>query len=166
MITAYRESLWKQFGASIDMLTNAISAYPEHLWYTRKKFFYISYHVAVFLDYYLNVPAQPMSSPLPYTLSNDIPEDGIDDVVPNSIYSQHEITTYLQASRKKCHEVITTLPEAAFTQQWIEIDGDKEMQVFELFLYNMRHVQHHAGQLNMILKRDTDSAPDWVSAAE
>src|SRR6266550_3531979 len=33
----------------------------------------------------------------------------------------------------------------------------------ELLLYNMRHVQHHAAQLNMRLRQETDSAPKWVS---
>jgi uncharacterized damage-inducible protein DinB len=33
----------------------------------------------------------------------------------------------------------------------------------ELLLYNMRHVQHHAAQLNMMLRQATDSAPKWVS---
>lgn len=33
----------------------------------------------------------------------------------------------------------------------------------ELLLYNMRHVQHHAAQLNMLLRQATDSAPRWVS---
>jgi uncharacterized damage-inducible protein DinB len=34
----------------------------------------------------------------------------------------------------------------------------------ELLLYNMRHVQHHAAQLNMLLRRRTNSAPPrWVS---
>jgi hypothetical protein len=29
-------------------------------------------------------------------------------------------------------------------------------------LYNMRHVQHHAAQLNLILRQTIDSAPGWV----
>jgi uncharacterized damage-inducible protein DinB len=33
----------------------------------------------------------------------------------------------------------------------------------ELLLYNMRHVQHHAAQLNMLLRQTTNSAPRWVS---
>jgi hypothetical protein len=32
-------------------------------------------------------------------------------------------------------------------------------------LYNMRHVQHHVEQLNLILRQETDSAPEWVSRA-
>lgn len=166
MIQTIRESLWKQFGGSIDMLTNAIAAYPEKLWNGQKKFFYISYHVAVFLDYYLTIPAGPLTSPLSFTLSDDIPEDGIDDIVPDSVYSQAEILAYLQTSRKKCHDLIFNMTEADFTQLWVETESNKVMPVFELFLYNMRHVQHHAAQLNMILRKDTGDAPRWVRAAK
>lgn len=165
MIQTIKEGLWKQFGASIDMAINAISAYPEDRWNTEKKFFYMSYHVAIFLDYYLTIPAAPLSSPLPFTLSDEIPADGIDDIVPNRIYSKEEIVAYLLTSRKKCHDLIHHMTEADFSQQWVEVDGNKVMSVFELLLYNMRHVQHHAGQLNMLLRKDTGDAPRWVRAA-
>ncbi|MBC9915192.1 DinB family protein [Chitinophaga varians] len=165
MTPTIKEGLWKQFGASIDMLINAVAAYPENRWNTEKKFFYISYHVAVFLDYYLTIPAGPLSSPLSFTLSDDIPEDGIDDIVPDRIYSQAEIIAYLQMSRKKCHDLILNMTEADFAQLWVEVDGNKVMPVFELFLYNMRHVQHHTAQLNMLLRKDTGDAPRWVRAA-
>lgn len=165
MLPSHRESLWKQFGGSIDMLVNAITAYPENLWYQDRKFFYISYHVAVFLDYYLTIPAAPLSAPLPFTLSEDIPADGIDDIVPDKIYSKEEILAWLQASRKKCHDLIFHMTEIGFNEPWVEVDGDKVMPVFELFLYNMRHVQHHTAQLNMLLRKDTGDAPHWVRAA-
>jgi hypothetical protein len=32
MINNLKESLWKQFGASIDMLKNAITEWPEEYW--------------------------------------------------------------------------------------------------------------------------------------
>jgi hypothetical protein len=35
--------------------------------------------------------------------------------------------------------------------------------VGELVLYNLRHVQHHAAQLNLILRQVVDAAPGWVS---
>ena len=37
--------------------------------------------------------------------------------------------------------------------------------VGELHLYSMRHVQHHAAQLNLILRQTVDSAPLWVKQA-
>ena len=37
----------------------------------------------------------------------------------------------------------------------------------ELLLYNMRHVQHHTAQLNLILRQVTNSAaPGWVGKAQ
>jgi hypothetical protein len=36
------------------------------------------------------------------------------------------------------------------------------MSVFELLLYNLRHVQHHAAQLNLILRQQVDAAASWV----
>jgi len=40
--------------------------------------------------------------------------------------------------------------------------GWGEVSFLELLLYNLRHVQHHAAQLNLILRQETDSAPGWV----
>lgn len=54
MLNTIKESLWTQFGASIDMLKNAITAYPEDHWDHNRKFFYIAYHTLVFLDYYVD----------------------------------------------------------------------------------------------------------------
>ena len=38
--------------------------------------------------------------------------------------------------------------------------------VLEILLYNMRHVQHHAAQLNLLLRQETNHAPDYISQAE
>jgi hypothetical protein len=35
--------------------------------------------------------------------------------------------------------------------------------VVEILLYNMRHVQNHAAQLNLLLQQEIDDAPRWVS---
>ena len=36
----------------------------------------------------------------------------------------------------------------------------------ELYLYTMRHVQHHAAQLNLILRQRVNAAPGWVSKSK
>lgn len=40
MIEQFKESIWKQFVASIDMLENAIAICPDELWDTGKNFWY------------------------------------------------------------------------------------------------------------------------------
>ena len=55
---------------------------------------------------------------------------------------------------------------AGMTEAWVADPCPfpyRGMSNGELLLYNMRHVQHHAAQLNMRLRQATDSAPDWVS---
>jgi hypothetical protein len=174
MINALKESLWKQFGASIDMLKNAITLWPEEYWNTRKKFFYIAYHCLVFLDYYLTIPPKKFSSPLPFIIAelDNIPDDAIDDVIPERIYSKGELLDYLQSSRDKCHNVIAGLSEEKIKERWIEepnqmvAGGTMHYSVLEILLYNMRHVQHHAAQLNLLLRQEINNAPGWVLQVE
>ena len=170
MIELVKQSLWKQFGASIDMLKNAIIMYPEELWYTDKKFFYNAYHCLIFLDYYLSVPSKPFSSPLPFTHTDyeHRPVEAIDDAIPNSIYSKSEMIAYLEQTRGKCYDLIQSLTEEKSAERWIEDveSGAMNYAVLELLLYNMRHVQHHAAQLNLYLRDKINNAPDWVSRAK
>ena len=67
--------------------------------------------------------------------------------------------------RKKCQTTIAGLSDEKAHQQvdfpWI---GEKPMSFLELLLYNMRHVQEHAAQLNLFLGQNAiDGASDWVS---
>jgi uncharacterized damage-inducible protein DinB len=44
--------------------------------------------------------------------------------------------------------------------EWVDVSHA------ELLLYNMRHVQHHTAQLNLMLRQETGSAPRWVKWAK
>ena len=167
MIEEVKQYLWRQFGASIDMLQNAIVACPDDLLVSNRRFFYTVYHTLVFLDLYLTNPPNNFSSPLAYTIQEDpnIPRGALDDVVPDRQYSKHELLGYLQTCREKCRKVIIGLTED-LSERWIEDDGSEHPRnyaMFELLMYNMRHVQHHTAQLYMMLRKEIDLAPDWVS---
>ena len=170
MLDILKESLWKQFGASIDMLKNAILLAPGEYWDTNHKLFYNAYHCLVFLDYYLTFPAaKNFSPPLPFTItaSDKIPTGCIDDLVPDKIYSKQELLDYLHANREKCHQLIAGLTAEKLSERWIEQEeGGRNYAMLELLLYNMRHVQHHAAQLNMLLRQGINNAPRWVSRAK
>ena len=164
-----RDSLWNQFGASIDMLGNAITMWPDELWSTKKKFYYNAYHCLIFLDHYLTLPAsQDFSSPLPFTFAAEgvVVQDTIDDLMPDRIYSKEELLEYLSASREKCFNVISGLNDENINDRWIKPSWNMNFSVLELLLYNMRHVQHHAAQLNMMLRQEINNAPRWVRRAK
>lgn len=171
MLTTLKTSLWKQFGASIDTLEQAIVLCPEPVLERKDKFFYIAYHTLVFLEYYLTFPPQGFSARLPFTLvaEDSIPEQAIDDLLPERLYSKQELLDYLQTSREKCRKLISGLtPEQITTLRFTEDaeNGGKDYSVLEILLYNMRHVQHHAAQLNMMMRQQVNDAPNWVREAK
>jgi len=178
MIDILKNSLWKHFGGSIDMLGNAITMWPEDQWTANKKFFYMAYHCLVFLDYYLTIPPTGFHASLPYTLTDEskLPEGAIDDVVPDRIYTKKELLEWLRLSREKCRDVIKGLTAEKLTALWIHGTGKEDLElasgtslnysVLDILLYNMKHVQHHAAQLNLLLRQTIHDAPDYVSMVE
>ncbi|MBC7902333.1 MAG: DinB family protein [Gemmatimonadaceae bacterium] len=167
MLNSLKEILWKQFGASIDMLRNAIAALPDDQWTNDRRSFYIAFHTVFFLDYYLTNSPSDFVPGLPFTLTdmNELPEHAIDDVIPDKMYGKAEILGYLSTAREKCRKVIGGLNENNLTSVWKD-DENREFVLLELLIYNMRHVQHHAAQLNMILRQKIGDAPHWIGTAD
>lgn len=174
----FKQCLWANFGAAIDMLSNAINVCPDELWQKEKRFFYMAYHTTIFLDYYLTSPVKSFAPELPYTIIDEskLPPEAIDDVVPNEFYSKQDILCYLDSIRKKCQNLILGAPDKALLERWID-DNDinlhglcpsivKNYTLLEIIFYNLRHVQHHVAQLNFILRQNIGTAPNWISHAD
>jgi hypothetical protein len=159
MITEIRNILWHQFGAAIDMLENALQACPDTLWGDRignSEFWYIAFHSLFYLDLYLSKSDKGFTPPPPFTL-DEMDERGL---LPDRVYSKEELLKYLNHGREKCQSVIRAMTEAQFSEHcgfdWLDLS------VAEVLLYNMRHVQHHAAQLNLLLSKANVPAPRWV----
>ncbi|MCC6388977.1 MAG: DinB family protein [Bryobacterales bacterium] len=144
------------------MIGNAVAACPDDLWHDRTRrpeFWYTVFHTLFFLDLYLSGKLNGFAPPAPFTLSELDPAG----VLPERPYTKAELLPYLRHCREKCRTVIDALTAeksvepAAFP--WVSVGG------VELLLYNMRHVQHHAAQLNLLLRQALDTAPGWVSRA-
>jgi hypothetical protein len=157
MINNLKESLYNQFGASITMLENAIEMCPNGNWDNNSKFWYNAYHCLFFLDYYLTMEPINFKPPPPFTLSE------FEDILPPRVYEKKELLSYLHSSFDKCKELIAGLTEATINERWVNESGTMNYSVLEILLYNMRHVQHHAAQLNFILRQTINDAPNWVS---
>ena len=159
MDATWKTSLWKQFGASIDMLENAMHACPDDLWRDRSQrheFWYMTYHTLFWLDYYLSAPAGSYAPPAPFTLDEMDPAG----LMPDRPYEKSELQAFLDLGRAKCRSAIESLTEERAGQPCGV--PRREMSALELMLYNLRHVQHHAAQLNLILRQRVDAAPRWV----
>ena len=159
MSTLLRSTFWGQFGASIDMIENSMHACPEELWGDRSRqpeFWYLVYHTLFWLDMYLSEREEGFTPPAPFTLEELDPAG----VLPPRVYSKDELQDYLDHCRNKLRRVIESLSEETASER--RKFGTKDFTLLEMMLYNMRHVQHHAAQLNQVLRQATNSAPRWV----
>jgi hypothetical protein len=158
-----RKIVWHQFGAAIEALERALDACPEEMWDQpegKHRFWYIAYHTLFWLDYYLTAPFETYVPPEPFTLSELDPEGAL----PDRVYAKEELKTFLEYGRTKARVSILEMSDEAARQTY-EF-GRLSLSVAELLLYNMRHVQHHTGQLNQMLSKTVGSAPRWVLAAK
>jgi hypothetical protein len=160
MESTLKEAIWNQFGAGMDMLENAIIACPDKLWDTERKFWYNAFHCLFYLDYYLTPDPKNFSPPAPFT------ESEFEDKLPGRVYSKEELLFYLQSNREKCRKLISGLTEESAKRRWRNLSGSMDYSVLEILLYNMRHVQHHAAQLNLLLRQGINHAPAWVRHAK
>ena len=172
METTFRTALWRQFGAAIDMLENALVACPASLWRERlwsvppppecPEFWYVTFHALVWFDLYLSgLPEEEFAPPAPFA------QGELDSVEaqPERPYTKEELHAYLASTRQKCHTTLVALTDEQACQA-CEYPWTKGQAVsfLELQLYNMRHVQEHAAQLNLFLGQNGISgASDWVS---
>jgi len=170
----WRAALWQQFGATIDMLENALLACPGTLWNRRlwndhsdhslppefPEFWYITYHTLFWLDLYLTgSPEEEFTPPAPFIWTETDPAVSLERP-----YTKEELHAYLTQMRQKCQTTIAELSDEKAHQPvdypWME---GRPVSYLELLLYTMRHVQEHAAQLNLFLGQNAmDGASDWV----
>ena len=175
----WKTALWQQFGATIDMLENALLACPDTLWHGRlwrdrsaqplppefAEFWFITYHTLFWLDLYLSgLPEEDFVPPAPFTWVELDPTW----VLPERPYSKDELHSYLLHLRQKCQTTIADLSDEKAQQQVDYPWGKgKSVSYLELLLYTMRHVQEHTAQLNLFLgQNDIDGVSDWVPQAK
>ena len=154
-----KEILWNQFGAAIDTMENAINHCPDEHWIDDTKFYQIWYmasHTIFWLDYYIDEDKDTFQPPEPFGMEEMDPAG----VIPDPPYSKEQLLTYLEYGREKTRKRILNMTEqqAAKTYKFRKAD----LTMSELILYIMRHIQHHAAQMNLLMRQKADTAPGWV----
>jgi hypothetical protein len=170
MDVIWKTVLWSQFGATIEMFENAMRACPEELWTAPmwndptmppgfSEFWYIAYHTLFYLDLYLSGSVEGFIPPAPYNLDELDPAG----LLPERTYTRDELRSYLEHCRLKCRGVIEQLTDAQAERvckfSWAK-DG---LSFVELLVDNMRHVQEHGAQLNMLLGQSAGISTGWVA---
>lgn len=167
----WKQSLWQQFGAAIDMLDNTLRTCPDELWLAPlwlipgdppriTEYWYLAYHSLFWLDLYLSGAVEGFMPPAPFGLEELDPAG----LVPERPYTKDELRTYLAHCRQKCQTVIAGLTDERARHVCRFLWG--EVTFASLLLDNMRHVQEHAAQLSLFLGQQQGLTARWVAKAQ
>jgi uncharacterized damage-inducible protein DinB len=158
----WKSAVWSQFGAAIDMLERALAAIPDEMLVDRRQspeLWYVVYHTLFWLDLYLTGSVEGFQPPDPFGLEELDPSG----LMPETPIDKPNLRAYLEHCREKCRSTLARLTDERAGQ--VCTFGWGSLTFAELLIYNMRHVQDHAGQLNHILGQTLGEAPSWVGRA-
>ena len=159
-----RQSVLGQYRAALDMLTQAVEQCPEDLWFDegyRNRFWHVAYHATFYTHLYVqpaegdfrpwskHVPNSNYLGPRPWTQNErfQIPEP----------YAKPDVQQYMQLCRcevERCAPLLRFEDPSEFS--WLPFNK------LELQFYNIRHLQHHTGQLIERLRTARDIGVEWV----
>jgi hypothetical protein len=145
------------------MLRESIERCPERLWtsgWGGAEFWRLAYHAIFFLDFYLHRRESDFSPP-PFHRDDAI---FLEAEPSGEAYSKTMVLEYLRQVRGRARALLGELTEDDLTAPspvpWYTI------QRGEFLLNNLRHAQHHVGQLNLILKANGEQPPGWHGSSE
>jgi hypothetical protein len=136
----YLEIVRSQYLAALEMLKHAISTSPDAVWNDpadNNRSWYVAYHALFFTHYYLQ------DSEAGFEVWQGHWDEGNPGLPPmDAPYSQADMLEYLAFCQQEVNRRVPVLnPEApaAFAR--------RNMNKFELQIYNIRHIMQHAGEL-------------------
>jgi hypothetical protein len=127
-----------QYQAALEMLKEAVSQCPEELWNDatyQNRFWNVAYHALFYTHLYLQPNLDTFSG-----WEKHRPDS--EQMRASTAYSKTEVLEYLMVCQD---QVATQVPE-------LDMDGASgfywiPMNKLELQFYNIRHLQHHTGEL-------------------
>jgi len=172
MDTRWQIMIGRQLAAAIQMLRLAVEHCPDSLWDDRTDgppFWHLAYHALFFTDFYLSdddKTFQPASfhEDKAHFLPGDYKEFGGIVTTPAKAFTQDQLLEYADHCIRKCDETLDKLTD----EQALERCGFwwYELNVGEFLLNNLRHAQHHAGQLCLLLRRRAGIEVDWLGTKD
>ena len=150
-MSAYlQQILTYQYEAALSMLDECLRRCPPEHWdgqIARYAFWHVAYHTLCFLDLYLT----PNEKDFQPRAIHPAGWKEYDDEYPSRRFEKTELLDYVAICRQKVRDAL-----AAETREALEGPAGHSRRNFsrgELHIYNIRHVQHHAGQLSAYLRR-------------
>jgi hypothetical protein len=162
---AVRGALAGQLEAALSMLEECVRACPDTQWDERiakYPFWMVAYHTLCFVDCYLarsnesftrivedRVARRERGEPVADFHPKGMQE--LEEEYPSRRFSRDELLAYLEHCRGVCRRVLVKGEDEPLDGpsgfSWLAFSR------LEAHVYNIRHVQHHTGQLGAFLRR-------------
>lgn len=167
MLDTLKGLLTHQYEASLSMLHLAIARCPDANWnepVANLKFCQAAFHVVFFADVYLQpgddvhaLQRQPFHAE---HVADFRDYEELEDRAQVLLYDRAFVQNYLMHVRRKASETIAR--ETADVLVGPSGFARRKCSRAELHVYNIRHIQHHAAQLILRLRLDTEVDIPWV----
>jgi DinB superfamily len=158
MMDYVKTILTGQFEASLCMLSLCVQKCPPEHWggkIANDTFRQVVYHTLFYVDLYLSPNEEAFQL-------RDFHHRGGDERLstgPSTGLNKDETLSYLALCRRKALATLASeTPESLRRESgfsWLPFSRG------ELHLYNIRHVQHHTGQLSAYLRRIAEDGERW-----
>ncbi|MFA6243628.1 MAG: DinB family protein [Candidatus Hydrogenedentales bacterium] len=160
-----KEVIKSQYRATLEMLGSTVSKCPDTLWDDstyKNRFWHVAYHALFFAHLYLHEREKEFVAwkrhrkeyqflgPLPWP-PHTKPRIG-------ESYTKEEVLEYLALCREEVEARVPSLDlgaESGFS--WLPFTK------LELQFYNIRHIQHHTGELIGRLRSREDIPVRWIA---
>lgn len=159
-----KEIIKSQYRATLAMLGEVIEKCPDALWDeadNSQQVWHIAYHALFFTHLYLQVD-EPSFVPWEkhreeHQFFESVPWPPHNAPKIEKAYTKAELLEYLTLCQNEVEDKVTTVDlhaESGF--HWLP------MSKIELQFYNIRHIQHHIGQLDDRLRINANIGINWI----
>ncbi|MBC7834937.1 MAG: DinB family protein [Phycisphaerales bacterium] len=182
MVDHMKAVLRGQFEAALAMFNDCLVKCAPEEWdsaVAKYSFWQVAYHTLCFVDCYLSPGNDEFAKEVArraVARTNDVslPDlhplgmKELEDEYPSRRFTKDELFAYVTICRQRIETVLGDGPESegGDSLQGPSGFGWLPFSRAELHLYNIRHVQHHTGQLSAVLRRAGAGGgePRWVKS--
>ncbi len=172
MQSIWQSMICRQFAAAVQTIRSAIEVCPDSLWddcADGSPFWHLAYHALFYADFYLSEDerafhAMDFHQDKAQFLPGNYGEYAGIVGTPEKALRKDQLLRYADHCLGKCDETFGKLTDENALRRcgfpWYELN------VGEFLLNNLRHVQHHAGQLALLLRRRAGVGIDWLGTRD
>lgn len=147
----FRDAVASQGLAALTMLQECLTACPDEHWDAiigKYPFWMVAYHTLCFADCYC---ARSNEQWKPSRRFHPKGRTELEEEYPSRRFERSELLAYVRACRRILSKALAAESKSSLAGpsgfSWLK------MPRAEVYLYNLRHVQHHTGQLSAFLRR-------------